>query len=264
MPKRSQRVVGTTAAFRAGATVLAAAFTLQLGQAQEAPFAWNTGAPTLRGVWFSGYDVDRGSHYGFSGVTVALNGDLSRDSFHLRVYGSRVDYDLDPGNGRGYQGDLMLGYRVNHGKVDGGLYVGVDYQNYRLDPDDPTAKVRGTEWGFKVAADLETPRDGTAIYYALEGEYSTAFHTYWARTRVGMNLWRITFGPEGAVLGDLSFDAQRVGAFVMFDWKLLPQTPIEVTLHAGHQFVSRQDDGAVGGIGGGEGAYGGITFRLLF
>jgi len=263
MPKRCQGIAGATAAFRAGAALLSAAFAPQLGQAQETPSAWNPDdpTPTLRGVWYTGYDTDKGSHYVFSGATVALDGDLSRNGFHVRLYGSLVDYDRDPGNGRGYQSDLMLGYRVSHGRVDAGLYIGVDYQNYRLDPDDPTEEPRGTEWGFKVVADVETQRENSPIYYALDGEYSTAFRTYWARARVGANLRDFTFGPEGAVLGDVSFVSQRVGAFAIFDVKMPQIAPLDVTLHAGYQFVAGGGDGTVGG---GEGAYGGVVLRLLF
>jgi hypothetical protein len=216
----------------------------------------------LRGFWYSGFDTARGDRYFFSEVTVALNGDLSRNGFVLRAHGSRDDYDLEPGNGRGYQADLMLGYRVSGSRMDSAIYVGVDYQNYRLRPDDPTAEVRGTEWGFKVAADLEALRGEEPVYYALAGEYSTAFQSYWARGRVGATLWGITFGPEAAALGDVSFGAQRIGGFAIFDLKLLPRmTPLEVSLYAGHQFVSDSSDG---GPGGREGAYGGVTIGILF
>jgi hypothetical protein len=77
--------------------------------------------PTERGVWFGGYDTVKGSNYYFDGIIVALNGNMSRDGLALRVYGSRVDYDLDPGDGRGYQADIMLGYRFTRANVDGGI-----------------------------------------------------------------------------------------------------------------------------------------------
>ena len=222
--------------------------------------------PTERGYWYTGYDVVRGSQYAYSGGSVALNGDLSKNGFHVRVYGSWVGYDLNPGHGRGLQTDLMLGYRISNEKLDAGLYIGADYQNYRLRPDDPTEDVRGTEWGFKVAGDLASPREGNPYYYALTGNYSTSFHTYWARARVGATLYGITFGPEGIVDGDLGFDAQRVGGFLIFELKLFPKmSPLEVGLDVGHQFVSHSNGGAVGGgIGGGEGTYGGIVLSVTF
>jgi hypothetical protein len=186
-------MIWTAAAFWAASLSLAAVVAPQPGLAQQTPTAEADAGPTDgdmlpmflgardgRGangpttpssVWYSGVDFAKGSHYVFIGGTVALNGDISRNGFYLRAYGSRVDYDLDPGDGRGYQLDVMLGYRVNLGKVFGGVYIGADYQNFRLNPDDPFAEVRGTDWGFKVAADVATLRQGTPHYFALEGNY---------------------------------------------------------------------------------------------
>jgi hypothetical protein len=252
-------------AFRAGGALLIAALTPQVAQGQEeAGRTADDNGGTQRGVWYSGYDPARGEHYLYSGATVALNGDLDRDGFHARVFGSWVAYDLNPGSGRGYQGDFMLGYRMTRGNIDGGLYIGVDYQHYNPHPDDPTDEVRGTEWGFKIAADVETLRNESPIYFSVAGEYSTSFQTYWARARIGRNLKGFAFGPEGVALGNVGFDAQRIGGFFIFDWKALPlMSPIEVTLNAGYQFVAG-DNGGGGGVGGGEGAYGGIAFSLLF
>ena len=165
---------------------------------------------TQRGVYFSGYDVVEGARYAFAGMVLALNNDISRDGWALRLYGSRVDFDLDPGDGRGWQGDVMLGYRFVRKHMYGGIYVGGDYQNYRLSPDDPTAKVRGTEVGVKVAAELATSKE-LPYYFALNGNYSTAFDVYWARARVGLIRGGVTFGPEGIVFADQEFNAQRWG-----------------------------------------------------
>jgi hypothetical protein len=216
-----------------------------------------------RGVWFGGYDFVKGSRYYFDGLVLALNGDLSRDGWALRAYGSRVDYDLNLGDGRGYQADLMLGYRFARGQIAGGVYVGVDYQDFKLSPDDVTAEVRGTEVGVAVAANLETSRDLPG-YFSLNGKYSTAFDSYWARARVGLNRNWITFGPEAIVVGDVGFDAQRVGGFVMFDIKL-PRMPFEVNLSAGHQFVSGSSAGGpIATVGGGEGTYGLVVISTTF
>src|SRR4029453_8043009 len=99
---------------------------------------------TKRGVWFGGVDVVTGATYSFDGVILALNRDISKDGWALRAYGSRVDFDQDPtGDGRGWQGDLMLGYLFHRNAFSGGIYLGADYQNYKLSPDDPTTSVRG-------------------------------------------------------------------------------------------------------------------------
>jgi hypothetical protein len=225
--------------------------------------------PTERGVWFGGYDTVKGSNYYFDGIVVALNGNMSRDGLALRVYGSRVDYDLDPGSGRGYQGDVMLGYQFTRGAMSIGLYAGVDWQDYKLSPDDPTAEVRGSEVGFAVAGNLESSRD-QPYYLSMSGKYSTAFESYWARLRTGLNRGRFTFGPEVIAFGDVEFDAQRFGGFVTFDVKLLPRFPLEVTLSSGYQWVNESGAGGGGGggpitsVGGGEGVYGLVVFSTTF
>jgi hypothetical protein len=221
-------------------------------------------ADTKRGVWFGGYDVVEGATYAFDGVILAFNRDLSKDGFALRAYGSRVDFDQDPGDGRGWQGDVMLGYMFHRGDLHGSVYVGADYQNYKLSPDDPTADVRGVEWGYKVAGDLATSRDGP-IYFALSGSYSTAFDSYWSRVRYGFNRSRRTFGIEAQAFGNEEFDAQRLGAFLTFDVNLRPGTPIEITIAGGHQFVNDPTGGgATPTTGGGEGTYASIVFSTAF
>jgi Cellulose biosynthesis protein BcsS len=117
-----------------------------------------------------------------------------------------------------------------------------------------------------VAAELATSKE-LPYYFALNGNYSTAFDVYWARARVGLIRGGVTFGPEGIVFGDEEFNAQRLGGFVSFDVKLLPNWPIEITLSAGHQFVSDTGSNASNGtgtVGGGEGTYATIVFSFLF
>jgi hypothetical protein len=239
-----------------------------LGQANAGGSLKDEPAPaaTERGVFFTGYDAARGAHYVFDGTIVALNGDLGRDGFVLRAYGSRVDYDLDPGNGRGYQADAMVGYKFSRGPLYGGIYIGVDWQNYKLKPDDPTADIRGTEYGFKVAADLETS-DELPYYFGLDGNYSTAFNSYWVRARTGVNLKRVVFGPEGIFMGDDGFDAQRAGGFVTYKFKLAPTRTLDITLSGGFQWVAGNNSGGgstLSSPGGGEGAYGSIVFSTTF
>jgi Cellulose biosynthesis protein BcsS len=220
--------------------------------------------PPERGVWFSGVDLVKDSRYYYDGIIVALNGDLGRDGFFVRAYGSLDNFDRNPGDGRQWQGDVALGYMFSRNKIDFDIYAGVDYQNVRLRPDDPTAEVRGTEWDFKIGAGIETEKE-LPYYFRLEGNYSTAFNSYWARARVGLRRDRFTFGPEASVVGDEDFDAQRVGGFVMFDLQLPRFRPVEVTVSAGHQFVSGgENGGATGGIGGSSGTYGLVNLSVSF
>ncbi len=256
---------------RLGASALAVIVLGALSQTAGAGSLKDTPAapaePVERGVWFSGYDIVKDSRYYYEGIIVALNGDMGRDGFFVRAYGARDDFDRNPGDGRQWQADLALGYMFSRNKIGYEIYAGVDYQNVKLSPDDPTAEVRGTEWGFKVGAGIETEKE-LPYYFSLEGQYSTAFDSYWARARVGLHRDRFTFGPEAIVLGDDDFDAQRLGGFVRFDVPVLPsRAPWEVTLSAGHQFVSgnnNNNNNGTGGIGGGEGTYGTINVSVTF
>jgi Cellulose biosynthesis protein BcsS len=219
---------------------------------------------TPRAVFFSGVDGAPGSFYTYDGIVVAMNGDLSRDGFMVRLYGSYVQYDTDPGHGTGWQVDAMVGYKFSRGPVWGSIFVGVDSQDYNLSPDDPTSQVRGQETGFKVAGDLRTAY-GSPFYAAIEGNYSTAFDSYWARARAGLYRDKLTWGPEFAVLGNIDFDAQRLGGFVtIHDIRVFRLRPFDLTFSVGHQWVNDNNNGTVGGVAGGEGTYGAITFVTLF
>ena len=237
------------------------------GRLKDSP---NSSDDVTRGVWFSGLDFAKGAEYQFLGTIVSLSGDLSKSGPALRVYGSHLTYDLDPGTGTAWQGDGMLGYAFNRGKYSGGVYAGVDVQNFRLSPDDPTARVRGTETGFKVSADVETSKEDLPYYFNLNGNYSTAFQSYWARARAGWNLHKnMTFGPEVIALGSIDFDAQRVGAFASFKLEIIPHRPLELTISGGHQFVSHSGGSSSGSNngatpGGGEGTYVGIALGADF
>ena len=116
-----------------------------------------------RGVWFGGYDVVTGSRYVYDGLVVAVNGDLGKDGFAVRAYGARGDFDQDPGDGRAYQADIAVGYLFSVRQLSGSFFVGMDWQNIKLRPDDPTAEVRGTEFGVRVSGDLSTARKATLL-----------------------------------------------------------------------------------------------------
>ena len=103
----------------------------------------------------------------------------------------------------------MIGYKISRGHIWAAAYIGVDYQSYDLTPDDLSSPVRGSEVGFKVAADVATLRTGSPLYFSLSGLYSTAFDSYWARARVGLNQGHMTFGPEAIAMGNDGFDAHE-------------------------------------------------------
>lgn len=219
--------------------------------------------PVFRGVMISGGDITRNADEAYSGVYYAFNGDISRDGFILRLLGTRGFYEYNVSgtqfDANYWQGDVMIGYQWIRGGTDIGVYVGVDYQDHKITPDDPLNKLRGSEVGFKVGLDIESnDRNTTGIYYALIGSYSTAFDSYYALARVGRKVGRFTVGPEGWVLGDESGDGQRLGMFVSFDVPLGRDLAGTFTVSGGHQFGDDADIRK----GFDNGAYGTVNFRL--
>jgi len=219
-------------------------------------------------VTFSGSDWARNASYFYSGVLFALNRDLGRDGVVLRGFAGvpMFEYDnvLVPGgvvDGDGVQGDVMVGYMWHRDLVTFSAYVGVEYQDYDLTPNDPTSDVNGSEVGFKVAADL-TSVYNSPFYFGLSGSYSTAFNTYWTRGRIGYNAGRFVIGPEVTALGNDGSDAHRVGGFATIRFELSPAISSEVTGYVGHQFLD--EDKGNSSTHGGEGTYGGVGFSMVF
>jgi hypothetical protein len=226
-------------------------------------------------VAISGVDVTRNADYYYSGIYYALNRDLSRDGFLVRVLGVRGFYEYDfldfgPLNidihANYWTGDAMIGYQWVRGGVDITALIGVEYQDHSLSLPDSTNPLQGSEVGFKVAADIESNgNDNSPWYFALGGSYSTAFDSYYALGRIGHKFGRFTIGPEAWALGDVSGDAQRLGGFIAFDVKL-GDTLGNISFSAGHQFADGDDDGGFegGGRNFDEGAYATAKFSLAF
>jgi hypothetical protein len=208
---------------------------------------------------FSGSDFSPHSQYYYLGTIVPLYRDSATTQVVLRGYGSYNHYDYrNPGkiDADEWQGDIMLGYQADFTRFTTAVYIGADFQDHRLFPDDPDNESRGSESGFKVAAEFETGED-SPFYFNLDGEYSTAFSSYWARTRIGYNAKFVTFGPEASVDGSVGYDSQRLGGFATFELARFINTDAQLTLSAGHQFVNNADSGVRSG--GGEGTYGAIS-----
>ncbi len=253
------------AMFKIGCHVALVVWKLGVCAALTAPAIAGGGEPTnepvYRAVIVAGADITKNADEAYSGVYYAFNGDLSREGFILRLFGTRgfYDYRTLPNDGNYWQGDVMVGYQWVRGRVDVGVYIGVDYQHYDLAAPDPFNELQGSETGFKVALDIETnDRNTSPLYFAFNGAYSTAFDTYYALARVGRTFGRFTIGPEAWALGDVTGDAQRLGAFVSMEIPLGYNMTGTLTLSAGHQF----GDEAVTSKGFDDGLYGTVNFRM--
>jgi outer membrane immunogenic protein len=169
---------------------------------------------------FSGVDVSKYSVSGWVGTLVAPWKDLNTSGARVWVVGESGGYKyIDGGttfHGIYESGEVLVGYGFEGDNYSINFLAGPNAINHMVSPYDTTNRVQGTEGGIKVRADAYlTPTTSTMNY--TEGEYSTAFRTYWAREKFGFDITKgqqIYFGPEVAVLGDERFNQWRVGAHV--------------------------------------------------
>jgi hypothetical protein len=219
----------------------------------------------------SHYDLAKDAFASSTALYVALNGDLAREGFAVRLAGTMDSYSYDAPwhpawdvDGDAWSIDGMLGFRWLRGDIASGIFVGAEHQDHDLSPNDPLNPVRGSETGFKVLLDIRkaaTPY--SPVYADLTASYSTAFETYQVDGRIGLAYGRVVIGPEAWFLGDESGDAQRVGAFLLTDLPplLFSNVSSELTISAGYQFT---DDDVHGSTFGSEGAYGVARFKTHF
>jgi hypothetical protein len=216
----------------------------------------------------AGFDAAPRSLYWYTAAIAAVNGDIAKSGFLLRTYGSIAAFEYATTavagtvDGELWQVDVMPGYQFVRGNATFGGYAGVDFQQARLSPNDPTNQVNGTATGVKVEGHVYLYADATQpIEAGLAGQYSTAFDTYYAELRVGARLLdKLFVGPDASVDGDTGYDAQRLGGYAKYTFELVKDMPLDMTLIAGHQFVS----GGGSGFGGGAGTFGTLEFDTNF
>ncbi len=88
-----------------------------------------------------GFDAAPQSLAWYSDGIVALNGNIAKDGFLLRTYGSLAVYQYaspviaaDTINGQLWQIDVMPGYQIVRGGATIGGYVGLDFQELVTEP----------------------------------------------------------------------------------------------------------------------------------
>jgi outer membrane immunogenic protein len=169
---------------------------------------------------FTGIDVSKLSTSGWVGALIAPAKDLDTSGLRVWVVGEAGGYMYSDGGtwfrGVYESGEVLAGYGFEGDNYSINLLAGPNAINHMVSPYDPTNHVQGTDGGIKVRADAYvTPTAATMSY--TEGEYSTAFQTYWAREKFGFDITngqQIYVGPEVAVVGDERFNQWRVGGHI--------------------------------------------------
>jgi hypothetical protein len=214
-------------------------------------------------VVFGGADAGPSFEVAYGGAITALNGDITRDGVLLRALAGYTWYDyvggVGPVDGQAAVLDAMIGYQVVKGNLRAAAFIGIDYQDHRLSPNDPFNPVNGSETGLKLVGDVSSIV-GDPWYFNLLGSYSTAFDSYMARLRLGYSIGgSLVVGPEGWLFGSSHGDFQRLGAFLQFDVQAAGQ-PTRFTISGGHE--TRDNHG--GALDGPDGFYGSLNIAVVF
>lgn len=163
---------------------------------------WSNGAFTNGGLLWSPGGLDR---EGFTLKTV-LSGGVYR--YHS---GALSDAQVV---GSEYAAQVLPGWRFKRDGFEAKVFLGVDLQNNRLSPDDPSSRLRGTNFGARTAVDLwyePTP----ASMIAADASISSIATSYSARLAYGWRMFeRFYFGPEAQAYACDGYRQMRVGAHV--------------------------------------------------
>lgn len=196
--------------------------------------AAETGAGST--ILFAGADAREDTHYPYVGVIHHFSGDILSSGFLVRALAYQADYEYDTtavpqGNvdGRANGADLMIGYQKVMNTYVARGYIGLDYEDHDLSPDNVFDSNRGSDTGVKVQVELETDY-ASPKYASLVASYGTAKDRYWARLRGGHDFSGYVIGPEVLFTGDDEYDESRIGAFVIVK-KLLP---VSLSVSAGY------------------------------
>lgn len=187
-------------------------------------------------ILFGGWDVREKTDYPYVGVIHHFSGDLLSSGFLVRALVYQADYEYDSAavaggevDGRATGGDLMIGYQKVYETYSARGYIGLDYEDHDLSPNNVFDSNRGSDTGVKVQVELETDY-ALPKYGSLIASYGTAKDRYWARLRGGYDFSGYVVGPEVLLTGDDEYDESRIGVFVTLR-KILP---VSLTVSAGY------------------------------
>jgi outer membrane immunogenic protein len=207
--------------------------------------------PAARVSAFSGFDVSKYNYSGYVGALFAPAGDIEESGPRLYLLGDisgykyRANGDFIRGLGTG--ADFLAGYALAGDSYVINLLAGGNAANHMLSAIDTTNSVQGTAFGAKARADAWiNPTPQTMMYG--EAEYSTAFQTYLAKAKVGVDATagqQVFVGPEAAILGNSRFRQWRVGMHVT----QLRIGQVQLEAAAGFARDTNVGNGAYGSIG---------------
>jgi len=116
--------------------------------------------------------------------------------------------------GRELAAQLLPGWRFIRGKTELKLFAGLDLQDHRLSPDDPSSGLRGRDVGARFSFDLwSEPTAQTML--AADGSVSTIVTSYSVRAAAGWRLGEMFWlGPETQRFASDGYKQSRFGFHV--------------------------------------------------
>lgn len=207
------------------------------------------GSKPERFLFFSGVDLWRNGQAGYDGMMLAPQGDLNKDGFLIRLFMSgdfeRYDTPTQHFTTNIFRASVLPGWRVKRGNVEIKVFAGPALESHALNPDVPTDKLRGSNFGARIATELwwePTP----VMMVAAAASATTIGSGYSARAAAGWRLWdRFWIGPEIAASADEYSTQYRIGAHLTG----FKTGPVEWSVGAGYLEDSFDRNGIYGRIG---------------
>jgi hypothetical protein len=214
----------------AAAIAVAAAFIAIWGAGACAEEA---GHEQARFLLFSSTDLWRQGGFAHGGLLWAPSG-LDHEGLVLKLMAGGGIYHYTSGalantdvRGDQFSGSVQPGYRFIHDGLIVTYFLGYDFQQHRLTPDDPSAGLRGGYVGLRTGFELwYQPTAATMI--AADGSISTIGTSYNARIAAGLRAFdRFYVGPEiEGFAADSNYRQLRAGLQITglrigdFEWSM--------------------------------------------
>lgn len=169
---------------------------------------------------FSGADLWRNGNFAHAGFYWSPDG-TDRDGLIFKTLLSEGTYRYRSGAlndqpvvGRMLGAQILPGWRFIRGPVEVKVFAGVDIRDVRLFPDDPGARLKGTQVGLHTGVEIwyqPTPDTMTA----LNANASTAGRQFFVQALAGWRLFDAFYlGPELTGFSSYDYRQWRVGLHV--------------------------------------------------
>jgi hypothetical protein len=180
---------------------------------------WGMSAWAQEGIVLSGVEASRDNQYAYLGVVMPLSGQRLGQGFVQRYWLDYTGYSYEKQPFQTIDSAVMaveaaLGYQQSNASSWWAGYLGTNYADTRLSPNDPDNTNQGRQWYARLQLEGETDVAagwrGNGIASYVIGDFN-----YWARLRLQTTLGnQLHIGPELVVQGDSYYDAYELGMFV--------------------------------------------------